>query len=77
MRGSSGFRLLGNSVVSRGTGNPGGVHVPGSLRKGGRTADQAGMALLSTPAAPPASADYIFGKYLVRNEEWVEFISGW
>lgn len=48
-----------------------------NLRKGGRTVEQAGMALLSRPAAPPASADYIFGKYLVQNEEWSSFVTGW
>ena len=48
-----------------------------NLRKGGRMVRQAGMRLLSKPAAPPASADYIFGKYLPNNEEWINFVSGW
>jgi len=48
-----------------------------NLRKGGRTVEQSGMRLLSVPTAPPASADYIFGKYLLHNEEWTSFISGW
>lgn len=48
-----------------------------NLRKGGRTVEQAGMKLLSTPGAPPVSADYIFGKYLGQNEEWIEYIRGW
>jgi 5-methylcytosine-specific restriction endonuclease McrA len=46
-------------------------------RKGGRTAEQAGMHLLKTPIRPPASAQYIFGRYLQINEEWVEFVAGW
>ncbi len=48
-----------------------------NLRKGGRTIAQAGMTLLSRPSAPPASADYIFGKYLHVNEDWLSFVSGW
>jgi 5-methylcytosine-specific restriction endonuclease McrA len=46
-------------------------------RKGGRTPDQANMHPFKIPVAPPASADYIFGKYLKSNDEWVEFINGW
>lgn len=48
-----------------------------NLKKGGRTLEQAGMNPLTHPIAPPASADYIFGKYLVQNEEWTAFITGW
>ena len=48
-----------------------------NLRKGGRMVDQCGMHLLSFPSAPPASANYIFGKYLVQHEEWLSFVDGW
>lgn len=46
-------------------------------RKGGRTLDMAGMTLVKAPAAPPANAGYIYGKYLKHNAEWAEFVSGW
>jgi 5-methylcytosine-specific restriction endonuclease McrA len=46
-------------------------------RKGGRTVEQAGMRLLKSPVHPPASAHYIFSRYLQNNEEWVEFVIGW
>lgn len=48
-----------------------------NLRKGGRTPKQARMLPARIPAAPPASANYIFGKYLTHNEEWESFIEGW
>ncbi|MFC1936128.1 HNH endonuclease [Chloroflexota bacterium] len=46
-------------------------------RKGGRTAQQANMRLLSAPKAPSASALYIFGRYLRKQETWIPFIKGW
>jgi 5-methylcytosine-specific restriction endonuclease McrA len=46
-------------------------------RKGGRTADQAGMRLMKNPDRPSASARYIFGRYLKNNKEWVDFVEGW
>ncbi|MFZ6026309.1 MAG: HNH endonuclease [Chloroflexota bacterium] len=46
-------------------------------RKGGRTVEQAQMHLLRPPAAPPATADYIFSRHLKENEEWQPFINGW
>ncbi len=46
-------------------------------RKGGRTAEQAGMRLLHQPHEPSSSAQYIFGKYISNNEEWLPFLSGW
>jgi len=46
-------------------------------RKGGRTIEQAGMRLLHTPKAPSSSAQYIFGRYLPKNEEWLPFLQGW
>lgn len=45
--------------------------------KGGRTLEQAHMHLLHLPAEPPASADYIFGRHLRENEEWLPFVEGW
>jgi 5-methylcytosine-specific restriction endonuclease McrA len=46
-------------------------------RKGGRTLRQAGMRLLRKPGAPSSSAQYIFGKYIKKNQEWVPFLQGW
>ncbi|MFQ5615971.1 MAG: HNH endonuclease, partial [Anaerolineales bacterium] len=46
-------------------------------KKGGRTAEQANMKLLCQPHKPPASAQYIFGKYLSHHIDWVEFVEGW
>jgi 5-methylcytosine-specific restriction endonuclease McrA len=46
-------------------------------RKGGRTLEQAHMALLHQPDEPPASADYIFGRHLKDNHEWQPFVEGW
>jgi 5-methylcytosine-specific restriction endonuclease McrA len=46
-------------------------------RKGGRNLKQAHMSLLRIPQAPPASAKYIYSRYLSTNEEWISFIDGW
>ncbi len=46
-------------------------------RKGGRTLEQASMKLLSQPKEPPASAEYLFGRLLNDNEDWVPFVQGW
>jgi 5-methylcytosine-specific restriction endonuclease McrA len=46
-------------------------------RKGGRTADQAQMRLLTPPYEPPSSAMYLFARHLPANEEWAEYIQGW
>jgi 5-methylcytosine-specific restriction endonuclease McrA len=46
-------------------------------RKGGRTAQQANMKLLSVPKAPSASALYIFGRYVNKNQDWVDYMQGW
>lgn len=48
-----------------------------NLRKGGRLPEQAGMRLLHAPTEPPASALYLFGRYLDNNTEWIPFIEGW
>lgn len=46
-------------------------------RKGGRMADSTGMKLMTRPEAPAASAQYIFGRYINNNREWVTYIEGW
>jgi 5-methylcytosine-specific restriction endonuclease McrA len=46
-------------------------------RKGGRTLEQAHMHLLHQPEEPPASADYLFGRHLRENQEWLPFVEGW
>ncbi len=46
-------------------------------RKGGRTLDQAQMHLLRPAREPPASAEYLFGRHLRENEDWLPFIEGW
>jgi len=48
-----------------------------NYRKGGRTIDQVQMHLLRPPTIPPISAQYIFGRHLKDNGEWLPFISGW
>lgn len=45
--------------------------------KGGRTVEQAQMHLLRTPGEPPASAEYLFGRHLKDNLEWMPFVEGW
>lgn len=46
-------------------------------RKGGRTVEQAQMRLLRLPSEPPSSAQYLFGRHLKENQEWIPFIEGW
>jgi 5-methylcytosine-specific restriction endonuclease McrA len=46
-------------------------------RKGSRTLDQSHMQLLHQPGEPPASAEYLFGRHLNDNVEWIPFIEGW
>jgi 5-methylcytosine-specific restriction endonuclease McrA len=47
-------------------------------KKGGRTLERVpNMKLRSEPKEPPATAHYIFGQYLSRNEAWMDFIVGW
>jgi 5-methylcytosine-specific restriction endonuclease McrA len=46
-------------------------------RKGGRTIEQVPMHLLHIPSEPPSSAQYLFGRHLHENNEWVPFIEGW
>lgn len=46
-------------------------------RKGGRTPEQVSMRLLHQPKEPPASAEYLFGRLLSDNQDWLPFIKGW
>ena len=46
-------------------------------KKGGRTLQQAGMHLKKKVKEPPASALYIYNRYLHENSEWEPFLSGW
>lgn len=46
-------------------------------KKGGRTDKQANMRLRKAPTTPKASAKYIFGRYLNKNEGWLPFVEGW
>ncbi|MCS6908773.1 MAG: HNH endonuclease [Anaerolineales bacterium] len=46
-------------------------------RKGSHTPEQVNMRLLRPPKAPPASATYLFARYLASNEEWLPFMEGW
>ena len=48
-----------------------------NLKKGGRTPREARMSLLRKPREPYASASYLFGRYLLQNEEWRKFVLGW
>lgn len=48
-----------------------------NLRKGGRLPEQANMHLMRIPVEPPASALYLFGRYLDNNQDWIPFIEGW
>jgi 5-methylcytosine-specific restriction endonuclease McrA len=46
-------------------------------RKGGRTPQEAGMALRSQPVEPGASAEYLLGRALDYNDEWAAYLNGW
>jgi 5-methylcytosine-specific restriction endonuclease McrA len=45
--------------------------------KGGRTPQEAGMRLRSKPTEPPATAMYLYGRYLGENRDWVKYLKGW
>ena len=45
--------------------------------KGGRTLDQVGLRLRSTPREPSLSAEYIFSRHSKQNLEWEPFLEGW
>ena len=42
-------------------------------RKGSHTPEQVHMILLRTPEEPPASAMYLFSRYLGNNQDWLPF----
>ena len=46
-------------------------------KKGGRTTDEARMRLLHEPLEPPATATYLYRRYLKANQDWITFIEGW
>jgi 5-methylcytosine-specific restriction endonuclease McrA len=46
-------------------------------RKGGRSPEEAHMALPHFPKEPPVNVAYIFGRHLAENTEWSEYIKGW
>jgi 5-methylcytosine-specific restriction endonuclease McrA len=46
-------------------------------RKGGRTPREAGMTLRAPPEEPPATATYLYGRYLSSNREWTQYLEGW
>lgn len=46
-------------------------------RKGGRLLEESNMSLLHSPAEPPSSAYYVFGRHLAENKEWETFLVGW
>lgn len=48
-----------------------------NLKKGGRTLDEAHMALRRKPREPRASALYLYGAHLPANLEWRQFLEGW
>lgn len=45
--------------------------------KGGRALHHSGLTLLHQPKEPPAAAGYIFARFLLENQEWMEFLEGW
>jgi 5-methylcytosine-specific restriction endonuclease McrA len=46
-------------------------------RKGEKTSTQANMPLLNKPYTPRPTAEYLFGRYLNANQEWLQFVKGW
>lgn len=48
-----------------------------NLRKGGRTAQEARMALQRPAREPVASALYLFSPHLERNQDWETYLRGW
>ena len=45
--------------------------------KGGRTPQEAGMMLRTLPHEPPATAVYLYGRYLTENRDWARYLEGW
>ena len=50
---------------------------PCNREKGGRTPQEAKMALRSVPREPPATATYLYGRYLGDNSGWAQYLHGW
>jgi 5-methylcytosine-specific restriction endonuclease McrA len=48
-----------------------------NLRKGGRTLQEAHMALLRPAQEPNATALYLFSPHLERNQDWEPYLKGW
>jgi 5-methylcytosine-specific restriction endonuclease McrA len=48
-----------------------------NLRKGGRTLQEAHMALLRPAQEPAATALYLFSPHLERNQDWEPYLKGW
>jgi 5-methylcytosine-specific restriction endonuclease McrA len=47
-------------------------------RKGGGRLEDSHMRLLRLPKEPPASAEYVFGRYMLAGDDaWDPFIAGW
>lgn len=46
-------------------------------KKGGRTIQQAGMALRRKPYEPRATANYLYGSFAEGNGQWGQFLEGW
>ncbi|NDJ52820.1 MAG: HNH endonuclease [Chloroflexi bacterium] len=46
-------------------------------RKGGRTPEEANMALAKPVREPSPSAEYLFGKLIDERSEWATYIRGW
>jgi 5-methylcytosine-specific restriction endonuclease McrA len=46
-------------------------------KKGGRTLQQAHMALRNKPYEPRATASYLYRSHVEENDNWRQFIEGW
>jgi len=46
-------------------------------RKGGKSTQVAHMRLLRQPFEPPATATYLYRRYLKTNQDWLTFVQGW
>jgi 5-methylcytosine-specific restriction endonuclease McrA len=45
--------------------------------KGGRTLAESNLRLLHMPKEPPSTAAYLFGRHLLENAEWEQYLAGW
>ncbi|MFA9405812.1 MAG: HNH endonuclease [Anaerolineales bacterium] len=48
-----------------------------NMKKGGRMLHKVNMSLRRKPEEPRATANYLYGNYLVKYEEWEPFLTGW